>query len=111
MLCSACPPNRRSGRRAAGCNGSSQFSILPLRSVFKGPPLGSLLARLGLAAAIAIAAGWGLEQVVPAWPALLRGGVTGGVAVALCLLAGKLLGVGEVDRLVGMVTRRLRRRR
>ena len=46
---------------------------------------------------------------MPPWPALLRGALTGGVAVLACLLACRLLGVAEVSRLAGMVTRRLRR--
>lgn len=75
-----------------------------------GLPLGRLVLRLAVAAALGIAAGLGLDRVVPAWPALLRGALTGGAAVALFLLAGRLLGIGEVDRLWGMVRRRLRRR-
>lgn len=75
-----------------------------------GPPLLSHVVRLAVAAGAAIALGLGLDHLLPVLPALLRGAVTGGVAVLACLLIARLLGVAEVARLVGMLTRRLRRR-
>ncbi len=74
-----------------------------------GPPLLPHVGRLMLAAALATAVGLGLDHVVPPWPALLRGALTGGVAVLACLVACRLLGVAEVSRLSAMITRRLRR--
>lgn len=75
-----------------------------------GPPLLGHIVRLALAAAVAVGAGMGLDAALPAWPALVRGALTGGAAVAVCLALCRLLGVPEVDRLIGLVTRRLRRR-
>ncbi len=74
-----------------------------------GESLLGLALRLVPAAAVGVAAGWGLDRLLPPWPALLRGALTGGLAVGACLTACRLLGVAEVERLMGMVRRRLRR--
>ncbi|MCB9528152.1 MAG: murein biosynthesis integral membrane protein MurJ [Myxococcales bacterium] len=77
-----------------------------------GPGLLWAMLRLAAAAACGIAAGWALDPLLPAeWLALLRGACTGGVAALVCLAVAWLLRLPEVDRLVALFARRLRRRR
>lgn len=75
----------------------------------EGPGLLDGALRIVPASAAAIAAGWGLSQVLPPWPALLRGALTGGLATALFFGLVVLLRVPEATRLVQMVSRRVRR--
>ena len=76
-----------------------------------GDGFASALLRLIVACGIGIAAGWGLDLVLPAWPPLLRGGITGGVAAIVCLGLSVAFRVPEAQMMIGKVVRKLRRRR
>ncbi|MCB9549272.1 MAG: murein biosynthesis integral membrane protein MurJ [Myxococcales bacterium] len=67
--------------------------------------------RLAAATAAGIGAGFGLAWLLPPWPPLLHGALTGGLAGAVTLAGAGLLGVPEVRRLAARVAGKLRRRR
>jgi len=58
---------------------------------------------------VGVSAGWGLEAVLPALPALIRGALSGGTAAVLTLGIAGALGVAEVKTVTQAVARRLRR--
>jgi hypothetical protein len=78
----------------------------------KSPGMVDALLRL----APAVALGVGLASVVasylpPGMPALVRGGLLGGLSTLTCLGCAALLGVGEVSEVARGLRTRLRRRR
>jgi putative peptidoglycan lipid II flippase len=81
-----------------------------MRSLGDGDGFVSALLRLAVACVSGIAAGWGLDQVLPAWPALIRGGITGGVAATVCLGLSVLFRVLEATMMISKVRRRVLRR-
>lgn len=88
--------------------------VLALRrdlSIAETPPRGLPDAVLRLLPAVALGVGAGLllEGMLPPLPALLRGALSGGVALALYLATAHLLQVPEVGVLVRAVRRRLLR--
>ena len=72
--------------------------------------LWDLLLRMGIAVAIGVAAGEGVEQVLPALPALVSGAIAGGIGVGVALGAGWALRVAEVTEVVGLVVGKVRRK-
>lgn len=81
-----------------------------MRSLGEGDGFVSALLRLAAACGAGVAAGWGLDQVLPAWPALLRGGITGGTAAVVCLGLSVVLGVREAKMMIEKVRRKVLRR-
>ncbi|MCA9537791.1 MAG: murein biosynthesis integral membrane protein MurJ [Myxococcales bacterium] len=77
----------------------------------EGPGLLDALWRLALAAGGGIGVGLLLDRALPAWPALLRGALNGGVAALTCLALARALRLPEVSRLLGVLRRKLRRGR
>jgi putative peptidoglycan lipid II flippase len=69
--------------------------------------------RMTAAVAVGIAAGEGIESLIGGWPALMRGGLAGGLAAVVSLAVAQRLGVDEVrevvDRVWGKVRRKLGR--
>lgn len=80
-----------------------------MASMGPGEGFVSAVFRLIGACALGIAAGWGLDQVLPAWPPLVRGGLTGGTAAVVCLGLSVAFKVPEAQMMIGKVTRKLRR--
>ncbi len=68
------------------------------------------LLRTGGAGAVGYGAGVGLAAVLPDLPALVHGGLIGGVALVATVGAAAALRVPEVAPLVGRITRKLRRK-
>lgn len=76
-----------------------------------GPGLLPAIARLTAATTCAIAAGWALDPLLPPhWLALTRGAITGTTAALTCLAVAWMLRLPEIDRLIALITRRLRRK-
>lgn len=67
------------------------------------------LARLAVAGAVGYGAGEALESILPDWPALVRGGVAGGVGCTVCLAVAGLVGMAEPRMLGRRLLGRLRR--
>lgn len=87
------------------------LSTWAMVSMGPGDGFASALFRLIGACAIGIAAGWGLDQVLPAWPPLLRGALTGGLAATVCLGLSVAFKVPEAEMMIGKVMGKLRSRR
>ncbi len=87
------------------------LAILLRRTMAPGSTerVGGTLVRMGVAVVVGVSAGWGLEAVLPALPALIRGALSGGTAAVLTLGIAGALGVAEVKTVTQAVARRLRR--
>lgn len=85
------------------------LGVWALRSLGPGDELVLSFLRLALSCAGGVGLGLGLDAVLPAWPALLRGALTGGLAAGACLGLSWALRVKETRLMVGALTRRLRR--
>lgn len=73
------------------------------------PRLWPLILRMVPAVGAGIAGGNALDAALDL-PALLRGGLSGSLAILLTLLVASLLGVPEVGAVLGLIRERLRRR-
>lgn len=87
--------------------------ILWLRRSFPGVPdrYGAFFGRVLPSVAVGLGVGLGLREVLPDWPALLRGGLLAVAAMGAFFGAALLLRVPDIDEVLGALTRRLRRRR
>jgi uncharacterized protein (TIGR00268 family) len=74
-----------------------------------GPSFGHFMLRAGLAVAVGIGAGFALRQHMDLPSDLLQGGVLGLVSGLVYLAAAKLFAVPEVDEVIALVQRRLKR--
>ena len=74
------------------------------------PALWPVVVRMLPAVLVAIAAGHSLDDFLADWPALLRGAITGCVALGLTLTVARLLGLPEVSQVVGLLREKLRER-
>lgn len=73
------------------------------------PVVGPLL-KMALATAVGVAGGELVDRGLGGWPALLRGGVSGGVAMGVMLASAWALKVEEVAQVVSRITQAIRRR-
>ncbi len=71
----------------------------------EGPGLLSMVPVLLVGLALALAAGWALDGALEAWPALLRGGVKGVVAIAVCAGVALAAGLPEARAVVARLRR------
>ncbi len=69
----------------------------------------STLVRMAVAVFLGVACGRVLQGALPAWPPLITGGLSGGLACAVTLGVAWLLRVNEVKTVTGAVLRRLGR--
>jgi putative peptidoglycan lipid II flippase len=75
------------------------------------PRIADMVVPMIVAVSLGIAAGEGLEQILPTMPVILNGTLVGLCATFVCLLAAWFLRVREVAEVAGIIRRKLRTRR